>query len=559
MEQARIKGTREMRKQCDDRKHPDHWEHRDHWARLFIGVLLAVCAAGSAGAETLRFSVRIDPAVTAREVSGRVLVFLSQSERGAPRFGPDWFHPEPFLGCDVHRMKPGTSVAVDDRADSFPRPLSQLQPGQYRVQAVLSIDDSPSYRARGAGSLYSDVRQLNLDPAVSGEVELRLCHTVDEPPPVDSRSSENLSRNGRKGQFLGRIAESPEDSGIGSKEVKVRSERLSAFHGRDVFHRATVVLPPSYGQKPKRRYPTVYIIGGFNSGHRESVSTAVNGPREAMPGEEEFIRVVLDGQCPWGHHVFANSATNGPHGDALVLELIPAIDRRYRTVAEGTARFVTGHSSGGWASLWLQVNYPDTFGGVWSLAPDPVDFRDFQQVNLYAEPPLSVYTDPQGMPRPIARHGGDPVLWFGEFARMDDCLGRGGQLRSFEAVFSPKGSDGLPRKLWDRTTGQIDPETARAWQRYDLRLLLEANWKTLGEKLAGKLHVAAGELDTFYLDGPVRLLAESLRRLGSDAQIDLVAGASHGGVLTAERVSAIRRQMSEEFRRHHGQAARRAG
>ena len=519
-------------KHCDWGKHYDRGRHCDHWFRLFIGLVAWACVTGASGEETLQFSVRIDPAVTSREVSGRVLVFLSQSDRGSPRFGPDWFHPGPFLGCDVHRMKPGMRVAVDGRADSFPRPLSQLRPGQYRVQAVLSIDDSPSYRARGEGSLYSDVRQLDLDPAASGEVELELCHTVDEPSPVDTRWS---------------------------KEIKVRSEQLSAFHGRDVFHRARIVLPPSYEQKPKRRYPTVYIIGGFDSGHRESVGSAINGPREAMPGEEEFIRVVLDGRCPWGHHVFANSATNGPHGDALVFELIPAIERRYRTVAEGTARFVTGHSSGGWASLWLQVNYPDTFGGVWSLAPDPVDFRDFQQIDLYAEPPLSVYIDPQGEPRPIARRGGDPVLWFGEFARMDDCLGRGGQLRSFEAVFSPKGSDGLPRKLWDRTTGRIDPETARAWQRYDLRLLLEANWTMLGAKLAGKLHVATGELDTFYLDGPVRLLADSLGRLGSDAQIELVAGVGHGGVITGARVSAIRRQMSEVFRQHHGPAVRRAG
>ena len=262
----------------------------------------------------------------------------------------------------------------------------------------------------------------------------------------------------------------------------------------------------------------------------------------------------LDAECEWGHHVFADSATNGPRGQALVSEMIPAIDRQFRTVAKPAARFISGHSSGGWSSLWLQVSYPDVFGGVWSSSPDPVDFRDFQRIDLYAVPPLNMYRDPQGARRPIARRGETPVLWYDSFCKMDDVLGRGGQMRSFEAVFSPLGPDGLPRHLWDRRTGQIAPAVAKAWQPYDIRLKLERNWKELGPKLRGKLHITVGSLDTFYLEGAVVRLAAALKKLGSDARITIVPGADHFTVLTADYFRQARREMSEAYRR--GQAAR---
>ena len=119
-----------------------------------------------------------------------------------------------------------------------------------------------------------------------------------------------------------------------------------------------------------------------------------------------------------------------------------------------------------------------------------------------------------GQRRPIARRGTRPVLFFDDFSRMEDVIGDGGQLHSFEAVFSPLGPDGRPRPLWDRATGAIDPEVAKAWEAYDIRLVLERNWTTLGPKLAGKLHVITAELDTFYLEGAVKLLKAVAREPG---------------------------------------------
>ena len=494
-----------------------------HKKILLLLVVLAVCHPVVPAAEPLRFRVRLAPGVADDPISGRLYVFLSERSP-QPRFGPNWFQPEPFFGQDVEDFEAGTSRQIDEQSDGFPVPLSELRPGEYHVQAVLHHSFYVPQPGAAPGNFCSDVATARLGPDRSGTIELLLDRVVE-------------SR---------RLPESP-----WVKELAVRSALLSRFHGREVAVLAAVVLPSNYDREPKRRYPVVYIIPGFGGNHRDLARPYRNGPPPPEPGEVEFIRVLLSGQCEWGHHVFANSATNGPRGDALVREMIPAIDRTYRTVAESTARFVTGHSSGGWASLWLQVNYPDTFGGVWSLAPDPVDFRSFQQINLYAEGPLSFYRDPAGAPRPIARRGTEPVLWYEPFVRMDDTLKRGGQFRSFEAVFSPRGPDGSPRKICDRPSGRIDPEVARAWQAYDIRLLLERNWAILGPKLQGKLHIIAAGLDTFYLEGAVRLLADTLRDLQSDAVVEIVPDADHTSLLTPELHRRSRLQMSRRFLEYH--------
>jgi S-formylglutathione hydrolase FrmB len=226
--------------------------------------------------------------------------------------------------------------------------------------------------------------------------------------------------------------------------------------------------------------------------------------------------------------------------------LIPHIESTYRAIGKPTARFVTGHSSGGWSSLWLQTTYPDSFGGVWSTAPDPVDFRDFQKINLYA-PGANMFVDDEGRPRPLARSGETPVVYYKTFSDMEVVIGHGGQLGSFEAVFSPKTEDG-PRKLWDRKTGAVDPVTAESWKPYDIRLKLEKEWPTIGPKLAGKLHVYMGELDTFYLEGATKLLKESLEKLGSDAKVEIFPGKDHGSLMDSALRARISREMADAYR-----------
>lgn len=506
---------------------------RQNCRRNFLLQCLGISAAGlfattaSADGETgprLAFSVALDPAVASEPLAGRLFVFLSQSKQREPRFGPDWFRPEPFCGGDVREFTPAMAREIDDRADCFPTPLSKLPPAVYQVQALLDVNLDAQNHAVGEGNLFSDVVELDWRNPQTRTMDLRLTHAVGPRAFAETEWR---------------------------REIQLKSDLLSKFHNRAVVEKAAVVLPASYQKQLERRYPAMYIIPGFGGSHRDCLG--LTAPPVAAAGEEEFIRVYLSGNCKWGHHVYADSATNGPRGAALIQEMIPHVDVSFRTVNKSTARFVTGHSSGGWSSLWLQVNYPDVFGGVWSYAPDPVDFRDWQQVDLYSPEPLSLYRDPSGARRPIARRGTQPVLWYDAFAQMDDVLGRGGQLRSFEAVFSPLGGDGQPLKMWNRQTGEVDPQIARAWQKYDIRLLLERNWPQLSEKLRGKLHIATGSLDTFYLEGAVVRLAESLRELGSDAEITILPGKDHGGVLSAELLSRGRQQMSEVYRR--GEAA----
>jgi pimeloyl-ACP methyl ester carboxylesterase len=203
---------------------------------------------------------------------------------------------------------------------------------------------------------------------------------------------------------------------------------------------------------------------------------------------------------------------------------------------------LNGHSSGGWSSLWLQVSYADVYGGTWSTSPDPVDFRDFQRINIYA-PDENMFRDREGARRPIARMGPVAVLFYDRFSRMDDVIGHGGQLTSFEAVFSPLDREGHPRKLWNRSTGAIDPEVAKAWEPYDIRLILERNWAQLGPKLKGKLHVIVGGLDTFYLEGAAKLLKDSLARLGSAAVVEIVPNRDHGSILD----NTLAQQMDHEM------------
>jgi hypothetical protein len=200
------------------------------------------------------------------------------------------------------------------------------------------------------------------------------------------------------------------------------------------------------------------------------------------------------------------------------------------------------------------VNYPETFGGVWSIAPDPVTFSDFQRIDLH-QPGVNMYVDEHGKRRPLARQHDDGneevMIWYEDFAKMEIPYGEGGQLRSFEWVFSPKSEDGLPMRLYDRTTGAVDATVAEAWKKYDIRLLIERHWETLKPQLAGRLHVFMGEQDNFYLDGAARELKTSLEELGSDAVIEIVPGKDHGSIASPQLRKRIDQELLAVFAKHH--------
>jgi len=477
-------------------------------------MLLALPAG--AEASPLQVELRFSKQALAEPFSGRVFLLVSKAAIADVPPKQNWFKPEPLFAQDVAFWPPDTPL-VFRATHAFPQPLARLPAGKYNVQAVLDRDLGGQNPVTSPGNVYSKPLVVDIDPLKSNTVTLTLERTI---PARAFQEKPNV------------------------KLVDIESKLLTRFHGKPMRLRAGVVLPKSFAEAPERKYPVVYEIPGFGGDHFGAFAAATR--KAADVAGVEMLHVTLDPSCRLGHHVFADSANNGPCGQALTQELIPHLEKTYRGIGRPGARFVTGHSSGGWSSLWLQVAYPEFFGGVWSTAPDPVDFRDFQLVDIY-RPGNNLFFDAKGQPRPLARRGGKVVLQYKPFSDMEHVMGRGGQLCSFEAVFSPRGSGGKPRQLWDRATGLIDAQTAPAWKKYDIRLVLENNWPALAPRLAGKIHVYMGAEDTFYLDGATRLLQESLQRLGSDARVEIFAGRDHGTLLDAALRKRIAAEMAEQF------------
>jgi hypothetical protein len=471
-------------------------------------LALLALAPPALSAEPLEFRLTFDKAALDRAFTGRVYVTFRNSAK--PPAGLNWFRPEPGLAKDVTGWKPGEALVIDGTDLPYPTPLAELKPGKYYVCAVMDRDLGGIDFLGSPGNVYSKPVQIDINPKGRSVIELKLDQVMEDRAFKETDTV---------------------------KLVELESKLLTKFHGKPITMRAGVVLPPSFAQEPQRKYPVVYEIPGFGGNHFAAFGAA--GRKAWNVAGTEMIWVVLDPNCRLGHHVFADSANNGPVGTALVEELIPYLEKTYRGSG---VRFTTGHSSGGWSSLWLQVAYPDAFAGCWSTAPDPVDFRDFQRIDIYARG-TNVFTDADRNPRPLARMGGKPVLFFKPFSEMEDYMGRGGQLGSFEAVFSPRGPDGKPKRLWDRKTGAIDAQVAKAWEKYDIRLVLERNWKVLGPKLAGKVHVFTGAEDTFYLDGASRLLKDALADLKSDAVVELFPKRDHGNLVDG----ALRKRINEEM------------
>jgi hypothetical protein len=470
--------------------------------RLLLCLILASHAALAAG--SLRFRITLDRQLADKPVSGRMLVFLSGAGDKRDRLGVGFSPGGVWVAAmEVERLAPGESLEFDPDRKAWPRPFSQAPAGDYQVMALLDPDHSYARTRQNEGDLTSPVIQVPaLDPASAETVLLTLARrTGGRPQPADTAQV---------------------------KLVEFESPLLSAFWGRPIVMRAGVVLPPGYGGDPSAQYPACYVIHGFGGNHLAAWREGPGWVERMRKGERmTMVRVYLDGSCPSGHHEFADSVNNGPWGRALTEEFIPHLEKRFRLMAAPRARFLTGHSSGGWSSLWLQVNYPDYFGGAWSTSPDPVDFRSFTGIDASPGSAANAYRAPDGQPVNLVRKGAS----FEEFVRHEEVLGEyGGQIASFEWVFSPRGEDGRPLKLFDRASGELSPAVTRAWTKYDIRRIVESNWDALGGKLLGKLRIVCGAEDTFHLEEAVALLCGFLRSRGREDACEIVPGRDHGNL-----------------------------
>jgi len=470
----------------------------------------------------LRFQVELGPGLTTTPVSGRLLIFMTKGSEAKELVKPSLFDIDKYwiAAQEIHNVSSGGMVEVNADTMVYPAAFSTAPAGDYLVMALLDVDHSFTYSDMGAGDLRSEpVSVRDLKPAESAPVKLTLSKLVTDEHPVAETDSIKL--------------------------VTFQSPVLSAFWGRPITMRAAVVLPPSYASSGKTRYPTVYKIHGFGGSHLRAWRDTPTLLKKMSDGTlPEMINVYLDGTCPMGHHEFADSANNGPWGKALTTEFIPYLESKFRMDAVPRGRFLTGHSSGGWSTLWLQVTYPDVFGGTWSTSPDPVDFRSFSGTDLTRVPAENFYQGVSGKPHNIFRYKGQDVFSWQQYARYERVVGEyGGQVRSFEAVFSPRGEDGRPQHLFDRDTGVIDAKVAAAWERYDISRLLADHWKTLGPRLRGKLHLVVGTADNFHLEEAVYLLRDRLKDLGSDATFEFVEGRDHMDLYQGDLADRIARDM----------------
>ncbi len=283
----------------------------------------------------------------------------------------------PIFGVDVRAVGVGDTVVVDGSASAFPyATLADLPPGDYLAQAVLDL--SQNHRSHGApGNLYSQARPFSVGSAPGGAVSLRLTERVR--------------------------AERAPDETAHVRFVRLRSARLSRFHGRPFDLWAGVILPRGYEDDPARRYPVRVRIGGYGDRYTEVVRLMRPGSafREAWLADDvpRMILVHLNGAGPYGDPYQVNSANNGPYGDAITMELIPLIEARFRAVGQPAARVIDGGSTGGWVALALQIFYPDFFNGAWSSCPDRLDFRRLQLVNIYEDAnAMSMRSDASGPP-----------------------------------------------------------------------------------------------------------------------------------------------------------------
>jgi enterochelin esterase-like enzyme len=478
----------------------------------------ALCLMGASLPET-RIVVTL-PTFVENGASGRLLVFAEPATAtNAATDVVDVDDPDAKVavaGLDVSDFGPDRRATIDTNDVAFPTGFVSLPPGDYRVQAVLDRDGDYNYGGRGAGDLVSKVVTVRFPLAAPAEIALD--HAVGP-------DAGQFDTTGFPPAAIEQIAASRSHL----HDERVLSSSLTRFYGSEQAIKAWVLTPPGYDPTAQNTYPVVYTAGGFGSTHKLGGQQLSRQWHLMDIGViPPMIWVALDFSSKTGTTEFANSAGNGPWGDALVRDVIPALEARYRMDARPTGRFLTGHSSGGWFALWTMVSHPEMFGGSWPTSPDPTDFHDFVGVDLYA-PGANLYRDANGAPRPFERAGGKIRQTIEEAARLETVLGRdGGQLSSFERVFSPRRADGRPAPMFDRVTGAVDTVVMAYWRRhYDIAYRIEHDWLRHRKQLDGKLDVSVGAADSHYLDGSVRRLDAAVRAVGGRADFTYVPGATH--------------------------------
>lgn len=484
--------------------------------RAAFGACLMLLAGHAAAADAAGHGPRIEISFPAQAhaapITGRVYVAISRSNETPPIEQTD---PTgvPLFGHDVMALRPGAQAAITDADFGTPvHRISRLPAGDYWMQPFVNIYtrfkradghtvwlhmdhwEGQNWK-RSPGNLYGTPVKVHYDPRSTAPVKLVADHVIGPVKlPADT-------------QYV--------------KRFRIKSAMLSRWWGHPIYFGATVLLPRGYASHPDVRYPVIYDEGHFSLHAPMGFNRKDSAFRKywLADGTPRYIVVTLQHPSPYYDDSYAvNSANDGPWGDAIQHELLPAIDQRFRTINQPWARILTGGSTGGWISVALQVFHPDYYGGSFASCPDSLDFRYHQIVNIYAD--KNAYYKQHGwvrVERPDTRKPDGNITsmmkdenWY-ELA-VGDHSRSGGQWDIWEATFGPVGANGYPQRIWDKRTGVIDHQVAAYWkQHYDLRHILQTHWATLGPKLTDKLHIYVGDADTYYLNMGVRMMDAFLK------------------------------------------------
>ena len=503
---------------------------------LTAGALLLAWPA----AASPRFSISFPKEQSTGALDGRLLLVLSTDPSAEPRMQvDDSVSTQMIFGMDVDGMQPGESVVVDDRAFGYPvRSLADVKPGEYYVQAVLHLYETfhrsdgrtlklPMDRGEGQhwnlapGNLYSTAQKVTL---AGGGAPISIVLDRKIPPIAEPKDTEYV------------------------RHIRIRSELLTKFWGRPMYLGAHILVPEGFDEHPEAHYPLAVFHGHFPD-DIEGFRTEPPDPNlkpdyserfhlagynriqqeEAYkfykqwisPKFPRFLVVEIQHATPWYDDSYAvNSANVGPYGDAIQNELIPYIEKHFRGIGQGWARFLYGGSTGGWEALAVQIFHPGDYNGTFAACPDPVDFRAYTVINLYKDKNAYYLSGPhERIAQPAMRdylgHVMATIPGVNQYELALGDKGRSGeQWDIWQAVFSPVAPDGYPAKIYDKLTGDIDPRIAEYWrEHYDLSHILQRDWGTLGPKLTGKIHIYVGSADTYFLNDAVYYIQDVLEGL----------------------------------------------
>ncbi len=506
---------------------------------LYYLLLIMFFGCAEARNPSPQIKITVDRSVSNNLKDGRVLLLLHHSDDKEPRFGvSDDVNSAQVVGMDFENFDAGQSFDFDMEAFGYPvESLSDMPAGEYFAQAYI-VKYETFERADGKvlkmpmdqwegrqwnqtpGNLYSEVKKINWD----GKTTLELVINQSNPP-----------------------IEEPEDTEF-IKHIKLKSELLSEFWGRDIYLGAHVLIPRDFEQNQEEYYPLMVFHGHFPSDFSGFRTTPpdknleeeynarfdIHGYKRIQqeeaynfyqkwisPDFPKFLVIEIQHANPFYDDSYAvNSENIGPYGDALTYELIPYIERQFRGIGEGWSRFTYGGSTGGWEALAVQVKYPKEYNGCFAACPDPIDFRAYTTVNLYEDENAYVISGPFRTTERVGKRNylGHVSAMLRDMNYKELALGgtgskSGDQWDIWQAVFSPVGEDGYPKPIWDKRTGKIDKSVAEYWkENYDLRYIMERDWASLGKDLEGKVHIYCGDMDNYYLNNAVYLTEEFLEK-----------------------------------------------